>query len=328
MNSISVSHSTISAGFIGSFVKKQYGLNGVVKARIIKTGIAHTYLIEHADEKFVFRVYFLNWRTEVEITEEIKLLNLLKENNVSVSFPITGINDEYIQTVNAPEGMRFAVLFSYAEGSKVRVLNEKTSYNIGILMANFHQLSENLSLKRIDYNAQSLLYDSYEQTTKHFSKHNEEMQFIRKAADHIDKLFKNADETRLRKGVVHLDIWYDNMHINSESEMTIFDFDFCGNGWLLHDIAYFLTQLFHIEPDKQQYEAKKKAFLEGYEYITRISDEEKRLLPYSAYSIWVFYLGIQSSRFDDWSNLFLSENYLPRFMGMGKAWLKYYGVEV
>jgi Ser/Thr protein kinase RdoA (MazF antagonist) len=82
-------------------------------------------------------------------------------------------------------------------------------------------------------------------------------------------------------------------------------------------------QLFHIEPDKQEYIAKRDSFFEGYETIIKITEEEKRLLPYSGLGIWIFYLGVQSQRFDNWSNIFLSENYLKRFIGMAKEWLNY-----
>ncbi|PTB91021.1 homoserine kinase, partial [Marivirga lumbricoides] len=90
----------------------------------------------------------------------------------------------------------------------------------------------------------------------------------------------------------------------------------------------FLMQMFHVEPDKKDFERKKEAFLNGYESILKIPDEEKSLFAYSGLSIWIFYLGIQSQRFDNWSNVFLSENYLKRFMGMAKDWLKYHQIEI
>ncbi|RZJ50923.1 MAG: homoserine kinase, partial [Chryseobacterium sp.] len=40
-------------------------------------------------------------------------------------------------------------------------------------------------------------------------------------------------------------------------------------------------------------------------------------------SIFVFYLGVQAQRFD-WSNIFLTENYLKMFVGRIKNWLEYY----
>ncbi|GAA5032812.1 hypothetical protein GCM10011506_23070 [Marivirga lumbricoides] len=256
------------------------------------------------------------------------MLELLKENNISVSYPIQDAKAQYLQELHAPEGNRFALLFSYAEGEKARFFSEETSFNIGKLMAKIHQVTENLKVNRITYNAHSLTAIPYQHALRFFKETNEEMQFIKRAGKEIEKIFSLINTEKIRTGVVHLDIWYDNMHINSESEMTIFDFDFCGNGWLLNDIAYFLMQMFHVEPDKKDFERKKEAFLNGYESILKIPDEEKSLFAYSGLSIWIFYLGIQSQRFDNWSNVFLSENYLKRFMGMAKDWLKYHQIEI
>jgi len=127
----------------------------------------------------------------------------------------------------------------------------------------------------------------------------------------LEKL--NSDEVRI--GAVHLDIWFDNLSID-KNDVTIFDFDFCGNGWLCYDIAYYVLQLHSTEKDESECMLKIDAFLDGYRTITRISEEEKRLLPLLGVSLYFFYLGIQCQRFDNWSNAFLNENYLKRFINL------------
>jgi len=129
--------------------------------------------------------------------------------------------------------------------------------------------------------------------------------------------------SELRYGAIHLDIWFDNMHFQDEDEITIFDFDFCGNGWLCYDIAYFMVQLFNTNQVESEYELKVKRFLEGYESITIISDEERRIIPFIAVSIWFYYLGIQCDKYDTWSNLFLNEDHLKRFIDTIKKWMTY-----
>ncbi|MBX2842636.1 MAG: phosphotransferase [Flammeovirgaceae bacterium] len=328
MNNIPVTDSTISGDYLSVLLREHYGFSSNTKCNIFRTGINHSYIVTTPEQKYVLRIYSFQWRTALEISEEIRLLNQLKEHNISVSYPILNLHNEYILELQAPEGLRYGVLFSFAEGRKVREFSVDTGYNIGKLMAQLHQVTQNLSLQRITYNADSLVLLAYDHAKVHFSETNEEMQFINQAVKVIEKEFSILKPETLRKGVVHLDIWYDNMHIKNESEMTIFDFDFCGNGWLLHDIAYFIMQMYHHEADKKLYNTKKAAFFSGYESITSISEEEKKLLPFSGLSIWIFYLGVQSQRFDNWSNLFLSENFLKRFMGMAKDWLKFNGIEI
>jgi Ser/Thr protein kinase RdoA (MazF antagonist) len=323
MHTFPVTDSTLSAIHLGWFVQEKYGLSAATTCKLFRTGINHSYIITDGHKKFVFRVYSLDWRSELEISEEIRLLNLLKEHNISISYPIIDRQQNYIQKIQAPEGLRFGVLFSYADGKKIRNIAKETLYHMGVLMAGFHKVTAHVQLKRTDYDAHSLTTLPYQFAKQHFPETNEEMCFIRQAGEVIHHMFTHANAEELRKGVVHLDMWYDNMHINGEADMTLFDFDFCGNGWLLHDIAYFIMQLFHTEPDKQAYRLKLETFFAGYEAVTKISEEEKRLLPYAGLSIWIFYLGVQSQRFDNWSNIFLSENYLKRYISMVKEWLHY-----
>ncbi|GAA3560474.1 phosphotransferase [Snuella lapsa] len=144
----------------------------------------------------------------------------------------------------------------------------------------------------------------------------------------IGKSFQNLDFNNTKKGVVHMDIWYDNMAVTNEKEITIFDFDFCGNGAQILDLGYFCKQLFHIEADKKEYERKMKYFLEGYQSIRLLSDDELKLIPQAGLAVYVFYLGVQAQRFD-WSNIFLSENYLKMFyVARLKSWIEYNNIEI
>lgn len=319
--------STLSATHLGVFLHEKYGFDGGATCRIFRTGINHTYMIEAQRIRYVFRVYSYGWRTETEIAEELRLLKLLREKGVSVSYPIADKNQTYIQQIPAPEGLRYGVLFSFAEGQKIRNMDEENCRALGTLMARMHQVTLNLRLERVDYTVQELALLPYQYAQKHYAESLEEMQFVKNAGGYLEGVFGQADTSQLRKGVVHLDLWYDNMSITDDSTITLFDFDFCGNGWLLLDVAYFAVQLFNTEPDKERYEVKMAAFYGGYESIADLSEEEKRLMPHAALVTWLFYLGVQSQRFDNWSNIFLTENYLKHFIGLIYNWLDYHDID-
>lgn len=315
--------STISAVHLGLFLQEKYGFDEGATCRIFRTGINHTYMVSTQEIRYVFRVYSHQWRTQTEIAEELRLLALLRENGVSVSYPIADKNQSYIQSIPAPEGLRYGVLFSFAEGRKIRNLDEDNCRALGTLMARMHQSTLDLELERVDYTIQELALLPYQYAQKYYAESLEEMQFVKRVGGYLTTLFAQADTSQLRKGAVHLDVWYDNLNITDDRAITLFDFDFCGNGWLLLDVAYFVVQLFNTEPDKTLFAKKQVAFYEGYEAITAFSDEEKRLIPHAALAIWLFYLGVQSRRFDNWSNIFLTENYLKHFIGLIRNWLDY-----
>ncbi len=315
--------STISEKELGEFAKERYGLNENYDCKLFRTGMNHTYFLSDNETKYVLRIYSHNWRSKSEITEELDLLNLLNENNLSVSYPIQDKNGEFIQELNAPEGIRYVVLFSFAKGEKVRFIDKETCSLIGALMAKIHNLTSNATIDRVSYNKKSLLELPYEHLKKFFSETLPEMEFIKEIGD----FFQKTDFENTRNGVVHLDIWYDNMAITNEKEITIYDFDFCGNGPQILDVGYFCKQLFHIETDKTAYELKRAHFLEGYQSIRLLSDDELKLIPKAGLAVFVFYLGVQAQRFD-WSNIFLSENYLKMFyVGRLKSWIEYNTIE-
>ena len=314
-----VTASTISAKELGEFAKEKYGLSENYDCKLFRTGMNHTYFLSDNETKYVLRVYSHNWRSKSEIIEEIKLLNLLSENNISISFPIKDVNGDFIQEINAPEGIRYVALFSFAQGDKIRFMDNETCFEIGSLMAKIHNHTLNKTIKRISYNKKSLLESPYEHLRQFFSDKLPEMEFIKE----IGRSFQNSDYDNIPNGVVHMDIWYDNMAVKNANQITIFDFDFCGNGWQVLDVGYFCKQLFFIEADKKQYELKVQSFLNGYHKIRTLSDKELKLIPKAGASVFVFYLGIQAQRFD-WSNIFLSENYLKMFVGRIKSWIEYY----
>ena len=323
MTTFPVLASTLSEIELGNFIKVKYQLTEDFNCKLFRTGVNHTYFISNNQTKFVFRVYCYNWRTKIEIEQELQLLDLLKKKSLSVSYPILDVNGNAIQEINAPEGVRYAVLFSYAIGEKMRFMSAETCYSIGSLMAKIHNITENKKIDRVNYNSEILLNESYNQLKLFFSEDLDEMKFLKEIGCTIPKKIKESNLVDRKNGIVHLDIWYDNLSVSNENEITIFDFDNCGNGLLILDVGYFCKQLFFIESDKNEYESKTESFLSGYQKIRNLSEMEIKLIPEVGASIFVFYLGVQAQRFD-WSNIFFTENYFKMFVGRIRNWMEYY----
>jgi Ser/Thr protein kinase RdoA (MazF antagonist) len=321
MISFPVTESTLSAFHLGQFLQEKYLLSPKTICKLLRTGMNHLYHVIDDDNKFVFRVYTFNWRTKSDVYEELRLLRHLKKNNLPVSYPIADHTGEFIQEINSPEGIRYGVLFSFAEGGKVAKFTAQASFNIGLTMGKMHRATENYDLDRVTYNAKTLLTDSFKRTQSFFTNVSDEITFVKCTTDYLVAEYEKVNVNEVRQGVLHLDIWFDNMHFNEANEPTIFDFDFCGNGWLCHDIAYFMLQLYNTNPDENEYKLKAESFLKGYQTATRITDEEKRIIPLISISVMLFYLGIQCDRYDTWSNIFLNEDHLKRFIASLKRWI-------
>lgn len=287
----------------------------------------HLYIVHDSENKYVFRVYTHDWRTRVEIDEELRLLLYLQENDCQVSYPIADKSNQLIQELEAPEGKRFGVLFSFAKGTKTAKLTTHASFQIGQALAKIHQSMENFELARISYNAENLLKNSVLKTKAFYSKNINENEFLEKLSSILIPKIENIDNQKIRSGSVHLDVWFDNLHID-EAGITLFDFDFCGNGYLCFDISYFLFQLLATNLNEEEYQVKAASFLKGYETITAISDDEKRLLPYACLAIMTYYISVQCDRFDYWTNIFLNEDHLKRMVANLKRWIAHHKIKM
>lgn len=320
--------STLSATHLAKLLQDQYNLDLETSCKLFRTGMNHLYLVTAGGYKYVLRVYTFNWRTKLDVSEELRLLRFLQSNGIPVAYPIADKNGDYIQEINAQEGIRYATLMSYAEGKKVPKFNAQTSHTIGVTMAMIHKLTENFQVSRVTYDQKSLLEESLKRTQSIFSPKMDEMKFVVMLQEYLATEYNKVNLKALRSGVVHLDIWFDNMHINGDDGITLFDFDFCGNGWLCLDIAYFLFQLYNTNLNEPDFKQKAEAFLSGYESIQKISDEEKRILPMAGLCVFFFYLGVQCDRFDTWSNIFLNEDHLRRFISVLKRWMGHNNIQL
>ena len=100
-----------------------------------------TYRITEKTRRAYLRIYRHRWRTRKEIIGEIDLLRFLKRRGVDVSYPIRRNNGSYIGQFNAPEGRRYAVLFSDARGKPPKI-DSICSKRYGHLAGTIHKLTD------------------------------------------------------------------------------------------------------------------------------------------------------------------------------------------
>lgn len=208
-------------------------------------------------------------------------------------------------------------------GDKVITYPDAMHTTIGRTMAQLHLYTQGLSLQRTTYTPETLLVQSLPLLHAFMQPGSEELEYMHAVQGKLLDILHHADTSQLRSGAVHLDIWFDNLNIDGDN-ITLFDFDFCGNGWQCLDVAYYLMQLHFTEPDNTEFRRKMVAFLQGYESITSLTVEEKRLLPALGTALYFFYLGVQCQRFENYSSIFLSDTYLKRYITMRvKRWADY-----
>jgi len=69
--------------------------------------VSDTYLIRGLDQQFIFKIYRDAHRKADEIRAEVELLTILKNEEVSVAYPIANVEGDMLQAFNAAEGTRY-----------------------------------------------------------------------------------------------------------------------------------------------------------------------------------------------------------------------------
>jgi Ser/Thr protein kinase RdoA (MazF antagonist) len=119
-------YSTLSSAALRDHIQKAYGFEGVTCNLLVKN-VSDVYILEHADIKYIFKVYRKSYRTLYEIKAEVELLDILKDKGVPVSYAIADLSGNQIQAFQAAEGLRNGVLFSFAKG-KVAINPDEQPY--------------------------------------------------------------------------------------------------------------------------------------------------------------------------------------------------------
>lgn len=196
-------------------------------------------------------------------------------------------------------------------------------------MGRIHQATAGQHIERIQYDAETLVDRPFRELLSFLPEDAEETAYMHRVHAYLNQQLPSLSTATFKMGVVHMDIWFDNFNITTEGKITLFDFDFCGNGWQCIDVAYYMMQLFVTEPIETEYLSKLDAFFAGYTAVCQLSNEEKGILPTLGIALYVFYLGIQCQRFETFSSIFLNEAYLKRYIIVRiKKYADYYKLPV
>ncbi len=277
MEPFPVEYSSLSVTALLQFIRTAYGFGMNATITFLKRGFNDTYLVTNEHERYIFRIYKCGWRKIEDITCEMTLIRHLKENGISVSFPIEDKQSRLIQLFHAPEGPRYAVLFSYAEGEQVRKLSVERAFLLGKQSAGIHKLTENLILNSTPQDYDIIAQFEYSLRTLHpvLRQYPLQLDFLKRLQELFLNELNEAGKNELKYGICHGDLQAENFHINAKNEFTFFDFDFFGKGFLIYDIGVFMWYDHKNKPQEIM-----NAFLKGYEDVLTLSVTEKRLIPW------------------------------------------------
>ncbi len=317
-------YSTLCPKALSSFLSEKYALENV-QCKLLVRGVGDTYLAETPDNRFILRVYRSSHRNILQIKEEVALLQALKERAISVSYPLPDITGETVQLLEALEGERCAVLFSYAPGHAVRLLDNKQLQLLGTEMARFHQVSSSFApeTNRWEFNIETMFARPLEMLRAGFDSNPEDYAWLQEAAKEAIKKLPLAGA--LPAGYCHFDLIPKNMHFAGDT-ITLFDFDFMGYGWLVNDIAacwqYLALEVYTKRLAQEAADEQYKILLDAYRQHRALSKAELEAVPYLAVGWWLFYMGFHTTH--DQFHAFTQPGQLKLFTGLLRHFATYW----
>ena len=254
-------------------IEKNYNLGKIVSFKGIKKGIENTnYLLKTKDKKFILTLF----ERRVQKKDLPFFMNLMdKLNKYKINCPKPQKNKKGSFLIKVKN--KTASIVSFVEGKDKLKLNPKNCYEIGKNIAKFHRASKKIKL----YRKNSL---SLKDWPKLLNKIGNKSKIISPNLSSLMKnsflQIKNKWPKNLPFGIIHADLFIDNIFFKKNKFHGYIDFYFACNDFLMYEIAICINALcFDKKNNKFAFNKKKsKNLIKGYSKIRKFSGKEKKSL--------------------------------------------------
>lgn len=257
---------------VKEYVEANFACRGSVTARILNVGVNDIYYVEVGSEKYVLRLSRADKNltlTDSSFLFELAWLEFLNDRHVPVSFPIRRIDKQLFGIIEAPEGPRYATLFSFAEGTTD--LDEEQAFILGRSLAQLHLISDDFKtdLGRDHLTIDQLVDEPLTQIKMTLDNSRvDELKILNRLADRLREQISSVASVKGTYGIIAGDIHGYNQHFTEDNRLTMFDFEFCAYGYRVYDIATFRWSR------GSDNNALWTGFLSGYRSVRKLDDTE------------------------------------------------------
>ena len=253
-------------------INNQFGIEKIIHFKGIKKGIENTnYLLKTKKNKFILTI-FEKRVSDKEIPFFMKLMELLNNSNINCPKPLRSKNGSHLIKIKNKK----ACIVSFINGKDKIKLNLKNCYEVGKVIANIHQITKKIEISRknsMGIKELGPLLKSIKFKSKKFSN-------LQKFLTNNLKEIKKNWPSKLPQGIIHGDLFIDNIFFNKDKLSGVIDFYFAANDIFMYEIAICINALcFDFKNSKFEMNKQKiKKLLKGYESVKRISLKEKKSL--------------------------------------------------
>ncbi|MDA9880068.1 homoserine kinase [Candidatus Pelagibacter sp.] len=255
-----------------SFINKQFGIEEIISFQGIKKGIENTnYLLNSKNKKFILTI-FEKRVSNKEIPFFMKLMDKLNNSKINCPKPLKNNNGKYLIKLKN----KTACIVSFLKGKDKNKLNLKNCFEVGKIIAQMHLATKKINLSRKN----SMGIKNLDPLLKSIKFRSNKFSNLEKFLVNNLKEIKKNWPKKLPKGIIHGDLFIDNIFFNKNKLSGIIDFYFAANDYFMYEIAICINALcFDNKKSKFKINKQKiKSLIKGYESIKKISLKEKKSL--------------------------------------------------
>ena len=255
-----------------SFINKKFDIEEIISFQGIKKGIENTnYLLKSKNKKFILTI-FEKRVSNKEIPFFMQLMDKLNNSKINCPKPLKNNDGKYLIKLKN----KTACIVSFLKGKDKNKLDLKNCFEVGKIIAQMHLVTKNINLSRKN----SMGIKNLDPLLKSIKFRSNKFSNLEKFLVNNLKEIKKNWPKKLPKGIIHGDLFIDNIFFNKNKLSGIIDFYFAANDYFMYEIAICINALcFDNKKSKFKINKQKiKSLIKGYESIKKISLKEKKSL--------------------------------------------------
>lgn len=248
-----------------------YGLGTLLSYKGIAEGVENTNYLVHATAGTYILTLYEKRVDPKDLPFFLGLMEHLQARGVSCPLPVRDSNGKVLGELAG----RHAAIITFLEGVWPRKPNAEQCQELGRALATMHLAAEGFALTRKN----ALGPRDWRPLFEKFSARADEIlpglhALVNKELNHLDKAWPTA----LPNGVIHADLFTDNVFFIGNKLSGLIDFYFACNDMLAYDIAVCLNA-WCFESDYAFNVTKGRALLKGYNEVRPLTAAERNAMP-------------------------------------------------
>ena len=280
----------ISKEDLNTFLE-DYNLKEVQSFEGINEGIQNTnYKIKIDTKDFILTIYENINRID-DLDFFLSLMNYLSSKGIKCPIPIENSKSNYVGEIKSKP----AALLTFLDGKSTLNIKKDHTFEVGKVLAEMHLNTKDFPLEKIN----DLSVDGWEKLLiKNKNKIDKfEKNLYKKIEDKIIIIRKKWPKD-LPSGVIHADLFPDNVLFRDGKVSGLIDFYFSCNDYFVYDLCICINAWCFNYKNEFQIDLFQN-LLKGYQSIRKLEEEEINAIPLLCHASSLRFL---LTRIDNWKN--------------------------